>query len=104
MLLSNPNQPWGKSFGGSLGPTASPRRFAKARRAAPLILSDLFPNCTGLSTVEAAKVLLIKPQTMRRWASLQDGPLQPTKVGVRLLWPLPDLQRVLDQQAGLPAR
>ena len=49
-----------------------------------------------LTTVDAAHYLNRKPQTLRRWACLQTGPLQPLRINGRLAWRVSDLQRVLN--------
>ncbi|MDE1714513.1 MULTISPECIES: helix-turn-helix transcriptional regulator [Chromobacterium] len=40
------------------------------------------------STSEAAAILGRKPQTLRKWASKQTGPLRPVRIGGRLGWPV----------------
>ncbi len=37
-------------------------------------------------TVEAAAILRVKPQTMRKWAAYDSGPLKPIRRNGRLLW------------------
>lgn len=49
-----------------------------------------------LTTVEAAPLINRKPQTLRRWACLQEGPIQPIRINGRLAWRVSDLQRLLD--------
>lgn len=47
-----------------------------------------------VTTQEAAHYLNRRPQTLRRWASLQTGPLQPIRLYTRLAWPVGELQRL----------
>ncbi len=47
-----------------------------------------------LPTHEAANVLNLKPQTLRKWAT-HGGPIRPVKIGGRLGWRATDLERLL---------
>ena len=58
-------------------------------------LQQMFPGRLGVTTEEAATLLGRKPQTLRKWASHQNGPIQPVRVGARLQWRLADLQRLI---------
>lgn len=58
-------------------------------------IQALFPGVLALSTLNAARVLDLKPQTLRRWACFQCGPIQPVRVNGRLLWRIADLGRLL---------
>lgn len=51
---------------------------------------------TGLPTDEAAAHLNRDEQTLRRWACKGDGPIQPRRVGARLLWPTAKLRELLE--------
>jgi hypothetical protein len=66
-------------------------------------LADIFPFSSVLDNVMAARVLNLKPQTLRRWAQNQSGPFQPTRAGRYLMWSITDLQRYLDGELALPA-
>lgn len=48
-----------------------------------------------LPTGEAAPHLNRAPQTLRKWAAYEDGPIKPLRVNGRLAWPVADLRRVL---------
>lgn len=48
-----------------------------------------------VNTDEAAAHLLRKPQTLRAWAMRENGPIRPRRVGVRLMWPVAEIRRVL---------
>ena len=63
-----------------------------------MTLFDLYPSIIGLNTRQAAKILNRQPQTLRKWAIYQNGPIQPIRVNRRLLWLLADLQRAIDSQ------
>lgn len=59
-------------------------------------LTELFPGLVGLPTQEMARLLNRRPQTLRRWAAYEDGPLRPLRINGRLLWPLAEAQRLLN--------
>ncbi len=48
-----------------------------------------------LPTDEAAAVLQRRPQTLRKWACLECGPLRPIRINGRLAWRVTDLQKLL---------
>lgn len=50
-----------------------------------------------VSTDEAAFHLGRKPQTLRKWACYEDGPIRPIRINGRLAWRIADLQRVLNE-------
>lgn len=56
---------------------------------------DKLPPSHTLSTQEAALVLNRRPQTLRRWACEESGPLRPVRIHGRLGWRVGDLRRVL---------
>ncbi|MFM0011646.1 DNA-binding protein [Paraburkholderia sediminicola] len=49
-----------------------------------------------LPTDEAAPVLNRKPQTLRKWACLENGPIRPLRINGRLAWKVADLQALLN--------
>lgn len=53
---------------------------------------------TALPTNEAAFHLGRRPQTLRRWASDDSGPVRPTRVCGRLAWSVNEIKRVLGVQ------
>jgi len=53
-----------------------------------------------LSTAEAAKAINRQPQTLRRWACLEDGPIRPIRINGRLAWRVADLQALLNGGAA----
>ena len=59
-------------------------------------LSGIYEGRVGLTTAEMAIVLNRKPQTLRRWASYEDGPMRPRRINGRLIWLIEDAERVID--------
>lgn len=51
-----------------------------------------------LSTNEAAKLLAMRPQTLRKWAMDGSGPIQPIKIGNRLRWKLKDIKELCNAE------
>lgn len=54
---------------------------------------------SALPTDEAAAHLGRARQTLRLWACLQTGPIQPIRLNGRLMWPTSQLRRLLGVQA-----
>lgn len=56
------------------------------------------PNETrpAVNTATAAFYLSRQPQTLRKWASLGNGPLRPIRVNGRLAWPVAELKMILE--------
>nr|WP_229217667.1 helix-turn-helix domain-containing protein [Massilia forsythiae] len=50
-----------------------------------------------VDTNTAAGLLGRTPQTLRKWACYEDGPLRPVRVNGRLAWPVADIRRLLNQ-------
>lgn len=48
-----------------------------------------------LTTEEAAAALNLKPQTLRKWACLENGPIRPVRIARRLAWKVVDIQALL---------
>lgn len=48
-----------------------------------------------VSTEQAAHYLSRRPQTLRHWASAENGPLLPIRVMGRLAWAVADIRSVL---------
>jgi hypothetical protein len=53
----------------------------------------------NLTTEEAAAALNRKPQTLRKWACLENGPIRPIRICGRLAWRISDIQRLLAEGA-----
>jgi hypothetical protein len=56
-------------------------------------------RCT-LSTIDAAKALNRAPQTLRKWACLENGPIRPIRINGRLAWPVDELALLLNGGAN----
>ena len=52
-----------------------------------------------VDTNEAAETLNRKPQTLRKWACLENGPLIPLRINGRLAWRVDDLRALLTGEA-----
>jgi hypothetical protein len=48
-----------------------------------------------LPTNEAAPAINRAPQTLRKWACLENGPIRPVRIHGRLAWRVSDLQALL---------
>jgi hypothetical protein len=53
-----------------------------------------------VDTACAAFHLTRKPQTLRAWASLENGPLRPVRINGRLAWAVADIRAVLAGSAA----
>ncbi|GAA0838906.1 helix-turn-helix domain-containing protein [Cupriavidus pauculus] len=49
-----------------------------------------------LPTNEAAPIINRRPQTLRKWACLDDGPIRPVRINGRLAWRVADLAKLLN--------
>ena len=49
-----------------------------------------------VETACAAFHLMRKPQTMRAYACLENGPIRPTRINGRLAWAVADIKRLLN--------
>jgi len=64
--------------------------------------AQIFPpieqeNRSHIETAAAAYYLSRKPQTMRAWACLENGPIRPHRINGRLAWAVSDIRRLLGQ-------
>lgn len=50
---------------------------------------------TTIPTNEAAHHLNRRPQTLRAWACLEDGPIRPVRINGRLSWRVSDIKRIV---------
>ena len=48
-----------------------------------------------VETRQAAFYLLREEQTLRVWASQENGPIRPVRVGRRLGWPMAEIRRLV---------
>ena len=58
-------------------------------------------NRTVIDTNEAAFHLGRKPQTLRKWACHEDGPLRPIRIYGRLAWSVADSKRIVSGEGGV---
>ncbi len=49
----------------------------------------------GVSTEQAAFYFDRQPQTLRKWACLDNGPIRPRRVNGRLLWSVAEIRQLL---------
>ena len=49
-----------------------------------------------IPTNAAAHYLNRRPQTLRAWACLENGPLRPVRINGRLAWPVPRIKALLE--------
>lgn len=52
-------------------------------------------NRPTVDTAAAAHYLNRRPQTLRGWACMENGPLRPLRINGRLAWPVAQLRRAL---------
>lgn len=52
-----------------------------------------------LPTDQAAALINRRPQTLRKWACLECGPIRPIRINGRLAWKLNDLMKLLSGEA-----
>ena len=53
-----------------------------------------------LPTNESATALNRAPQTLRKWACLENGPIRPLRINGRLAWRVADLMKLLSGGAA----
>lgn len=53
----------------------------------------------AINTADAAKALNRAPQTLRKWACLENGPIRPIRINGRLAWPLDEIAYLLNGSA-----
>jgi len=49
-----------------------------------------------IKTDQAAYYLNRKPQTLRAWACLENGPIRPIRINGRLAWKVADIRALLE--------
>ncbi len=50
-------------------------------------------------TADAAHYLNRRPQTLRAWASAEQGPIRPVRINGRLAWPVAAIRALLNGDA-----
>lgn len=53
-----------------------------------------------LPTDEAAAAINRRPQTLRKWACLETGPIRPIRINGRLAWRVSDLRALLSGEGS----
>jgi len=85
--------------GGSKGTKDNMLQTGRHRPVSTQQLVDFAPldreQRTHVDTACAAYHLGRKPQTMRVWASTEQGPIRPIRINGRLSWPVADIRRLL---------
>jgi len=61
----------------------------------PKYIALVRENRTVIDTNEAAFHLGRKPQTLRKWACHENGPLRPDRIMGRLAWSVADIMRIV---------
>ena len=74
---------------GATGSNGPPDQWSKEFQPLELVTRPTVP------TDQAAYYLNRKPQTLRNWASRQEGPINPIRISGRLAWPISSLRKVL---------
>ena len=52
------------------------------------------------TTADAAAMLRRQPQTLRKWACLECGPIRPIRINGRLAWRIADIEKLLNGEAA----
>lgn len=77
----------------------SPSEVVPKRVLAMHKVKDLASQPAGLPEVlptkQAAPLINRAPQTLRKWACLECGPLRPIRINGRLAWRVSDLEKLL---------
>lgn len=60
------------------------------------LLEEISQGRPSLTTEEAAHVLNRKPQTLRKWAAFENGPIRPIRINGRLGWLVPQIKVLLN--------
>lgn len=68
----------------------------KSSTTIPAGLAAIAGNRDTLPTHEAAPAINRRPQTMRKWACLENGPIRPLRIHGRLAWRVSDLALLLN--------
>lgn len=73
-------------------------RRGHTQRSTPINSPTMPPQ--HLPTSAAAALLCRQPQTLRKWAcGMLKAPIQPVRVGGRLLWSVAAIERLLEPEA-----
>lgn len=69
--------------------------LARAVRTTPPLPPPAIYDKPALTTKEAARLLNRAPQTLRVWATYENGPIRPQRVSGRLLWATKDVLELI---------
>ncbi|WP_081651634.1 hypothetical protein [Cupriavidus sp. WS] len=65
-------------------------------QAIPPGLASIAGARDAITTNEAAPIINRRPQTLRKWACLENGPIRPVRINGRLAWKVADLAKLLN--------
>lgn len=68
---------------------------ARQQATAPTFTPLALEQRPAVDTAAAAHYLSRRPQTLRGWACLENGPLRPTRINGRLAWNVAEIRRLL---------
>ena len=68
---------------------------ARQQATAPTFTPLALETRPAVDTAAAAYYLSRRPQTLRGWACLENGPLRPIRICGRLSWPTAEIRRLL---------
>lgn len=63
-------------------------------------LASIAKGRDTLPTNEAARAINRQPQTLRKWACLENGPIRPVRIHGRLAWRVADLKSLLQGEVA----
>lgn len=72
---------------------------ARHQATAPTFTPLALETRPAVDTAAAAHHLSRRPQTLRGWACLENGPLRPIRINGRLAWPVAEIRRLLGVSA-----
>ena len=72
---------------------------ARQQATAPTFTPLALETRPAVDTAAAAYYLSRRPQTLRGWACLENGPLRPLRICGRLAWPVAEIRRLLGVSA-----
>ena len=76
--------------------TATPYSIRASQRPAfPAFTPLELETRPAVDTAAASFFLGRRPQTLRGWACLENGPLRPLRINGRLAWPVAEIRRLL---------
>ena len=68
---------------------------ARAQATAPKFTPLADETRPAVDTAAAAYHLNRRPQTLRGWACLENGPLRPIRINGRLAWPVAEIKALM---------